>query len=89
MVLAVPLIVIAVLVKLTSRGPALYHQQRIGLGGRPFEIYKFRTMNVDAETKTGPVWRGAAIHAARSLATCSDARAWTNCRSFSMSCGEI
>jgi exopolysaccharide biosynthesis polyprenyl glycosylphosphotransferase len=55
-VLAVPMLVIAALVKLTSRGPALYRQQRIGLGGRPFVIYKFRTMGTDAEVATGPVW---------------------------------
>jgi len=55
-VLAVPMLVIAALVKLTSRGPALYRQQRIGLGGRSFVICKFRTMGTDAEVATGPVW---------------------------------
>ncbi len=55
-VLAVPMLLIAALVKLTSRGPALYRQQRIGLNGRPFVIYKFRTMGVDAEVATGPIW---------------------------------
>ena len=55
-VLALPMLVIAALVKLTSRGPALYRQQRIGLGGRPFVIYKFRSMRIDAEYTTGPVW---------------------------------
>jgi exopolysaccharide biosynthesis polyprenyl glycosylphosphotransferase len=55
-VLALPMVLVAVLVKLTSRGPALYKQQRIGLAGRPFVIYKFRTMGINAEVETGPIW---------------------------------
>jgi exopolysaccharide biosynthesis polyprenyl glycosylphosphotransferase len=55
-VLALPMLVIALLVKFTSRGPALFKQQRVGLGGRPFTMYKFRTMHVDAEALSGPVW---------------------------------
>jgi len=67
-------LVVAILVRLTSRGPILYRQTRVGLdrrhtgmrrndprrcqdlGGLPFTMYKFRTMGVDAETETGPVW---------------------------------
>jgi lipopolysaccharide/colanic/teichoic acid biosynthesis glycosyltransferase len=41
----------AIVVKLTSRGPVLFSQRRDGIGGRPFTIYKFRTMHVDAEAK--------------------------------------
>ncbi len=41
----------AVLVKLSSKGPVIFKQQRAGLGGRPFTIYKLRTMGVDAEAK--------------------------------------
>jgi lipopolysaccharide/colanic/teichoic acid biosynthesis glycosyltransferase len=41
--------VIAVLVKLDSRGPAMHTQLRVGLGGRPFRMYKFRSMRADAE----------------------------------------
>lgn len=43
------LLVCYVAIKLVERGPAIYKQERIGLGGRPFYIYKFRTMVVDAE----------------------------------------
>jgi len=44
-------LLIAVLIKLTSKGPVLFRQQRSGLNGRPFTIYKFRTMGVDAEQR--------------------------------------
>jgi exopolysaccharide biosynthesis polyprenyl glycosylphosphotransferase len=43
------------MVKLTSRGPAIYKQIRVGLAGKDFTIYKFRSMRVDAE-KNGAVW---------------------------------
>jgi Undecaprenyl-phosphate glucose phosphotransferase len=48
--------VIGILVKLTSKGPVLYRQVRIGMDGRPFQMLKFRTMRVDAEKETGPIW---------------------------------
>jgi lipopolysaccharide/colanic/teichoic acid biosynthesis glycosyltransferase len=47
---------VALLVRLTSRGPALYFQERVGLAGRRFRMVKFRTMRVNAESATGPVW---------------------------------
>lgn len=56
LIFAVPMIVLAVLIKLTSRGPIFYRQERTSLGGTPFTIIKFRTMVPDAEAKTGPVW---------------------------------
>ena len=43
--------IVAILVKLTSRGPVFFVQQRLGLNKRMFQIYKFRTMVVDAEKK--------------------------------------
>ena len=46
----------AALVKLTSPGGALYRQDRVGLNGRVFTIYKLRTMRADAEAGTGPIW---------------------------------
>lgn len=52
-----PLILLTALaVKLTSRGPVLYHQRRVGLHGRVFWLHKFRSMDVGAEADTGPVW---------------------------------
>jgi Undecaprenyl-phosphate glucose phosphotransferase len=47
---------LAALVKLTSRGPVFYRQARAGLGGRTFEMLKFRSMQTDAEAQTGAVW---------------------------------
>ncbi len=55
-VLAIPMAAIALGVKLTSRGPALYRQKRTSLGGEPFDILKFRTMAPNAEDETGPTW---------------------------------
>jgi Undecaprenyl-phosphate glucose phosphotransferase len=54
--LAIPLALIAALVRLTSHGPVLYHQVRMSLDGRAFTVYKFRSMYQDAEAETGPVW---------------------------------
>ncbi|QDT46440.1 sugar transferase [Symmachiella dynata] len=52
------LLVSAVLVKLTSPGPALYRQQRMGLNFQPFDILKFRTMVVDAHKLGGQITAG-------------------------------
>ncbi|MER7500825.1 sugar transferase [Nonomuraea pusilla] len=49
LVLAVPLLAIALLIRLTSRGPALFRQTRVGKGGKEFSVVKFRTMVADAE----------------------------------------
>jgi sugar transferase (PEP-CTERM system associated) len=46
----------ACLIKLDSRGPILYRQERVGLRGRVFTIFKFRSMRVDAERDGGPKW---------------------------------
>lgn len=67
-------IIIAIVIKLTSRGPVIHTQVRVGLdsrgtgigsndprrrhdiGGKPFTMYKFRTMRIEAEQRSGPVW---------------------------------
>lgn len=55
-VLSPLLLLIAALVKVTSPGPVLYGQERMGLDGRTFRMLKFRSMRVDAEAKSGAVW---------------------------------
>jgi exopolysaccharide biosynthesis polyprenyl glycosylphosphotransferase len=55
----VPALLTALAVRLTSRGPILYRQRRVGRWGREFTMYKFRTMRVDAERETGPIWAQA------------------------------
>jgi len=56
-ILALPAIgLAALLVKLTSRGPAFYSQVRLGMGGHPFSILKLRTMYHDCERQSGPCW---------------------------------
>jgi len=53
---SLPLVIItAILIKLDSRGPVFYKQERVGKNGRPFTLTKFRSMKVDAE-QDGPVW---------------------------------
>lgn len=57
MVVTLPIMLIAaLLVRLTSRGPVLYQQTRVGLNGRHISVLKFRSMFVDAEVRTGAVW---------------------------------
>src|SRR5207248_10824469 len=57
LVLAMPLMVLtAVLVKLTSRGPVIYSQVRLGRFGKPYHIYKIRTMVHECETRSGARW---------------------------------
>lgn len=49
------ILIVSVLIKLTSKGPVFYQQERMGLDGRRFTMVKFRTMVCDAEKETGPV----------------------------------
>lgn len=55
-ILSLPIAIFtAIVIKLESRGPVLYKQERVGKNGRPFRLMKFRSMRTDAE-KDGPVW---------------------------------
>jgi sugar transferase (PEP-CTERM system associated) len=57
LILAAPIALIVIaLIKLTSPGPIFYRQERVGQDGRRFMVVKFRSMRVDAEVGTGPVW---------------------------------
>ena len=49
-------LVVAILIKLDTKGPVFYSQERIGKNGQTFQIHKFRTMRKNAEGGTGPVW---------------------------------
>jgi exopolysaccharide biosynthesis polyprenyl glycosylphosphotransferase len=57
LVLALPIMLVTALaVRLSSPGPVLYRQTRVGLNGSLFTLYKFRSMRADAEAGTGAVW---------------------------------
>lgn len=51
-------LILALLIKLESKGPVFYRQERLGKGCKSFKVFKFRSMNNDAEKKSGPVWAG-------------------------------
>jgi Undecaprenyl-phosphate glucose phosphotransferase len=56
MALSPVLLLIAIGVKLSSRGPVFYAQERMGLDGQKFNMFKFRSMRIDAEVHSGAVW---------------------------------
>lgn len=57
LILAAPvLIATSIAIKIDSRGPVIYKQERSGLNGKVFKVYKFRSMYQDAEKRTGPIW---------------------------------
>jgi len=56
LIFAPVMVVVALLVKLTSRGPIFHRQVRVGLNGALFTVYKFRSMAANAEAGTGAVW---------------------------------
>ena len=53
---ALPMIIVSAVVRFTSPGPVIYRQERVGLGGKVFVLYKFRTMVDRAEDESGPVF---------------------------------
>ena len=59
MLLSPLLALIALAIKATSPGPIFYAQERMGLDGKTFRMFKFRSMRVDAESATGAVWAQA------------------------------
>ena len=62
------LIACALTVKISSRGPVFFCQIRAGMDGKPFKMYKFRTMRVDAESETGATW--AKVNDSRVIPMC-------------------
>jgi exopolysaccharide biosynthesis polyprenyl glycosylphosphotransferase len=57
LVASIPItIATAIAIKIESDGPVIYKQERSGLNGKVFKVYKFRSMYQDAEKRTGPVW---------------------------------
>ena len=61
------LLILAIGVKMSSPGSILYRQRRVGWNGKQFTMYKFRTMPVEAEKESGPIWASAADHRATKL----------------------
>lgn len=49
-------VIISIIIKLSSKGPVIYAQERVGRNGKTFTMYKFRTMHQNAEAKSGPMW---------------------------------
>jgi exopolysaccharide biosynthesis polyprenyl glycosylphosphotransferase len=54
--MGIPLAIIAALIRRSSPGPVFYTQERMGLDGRAFQVFKFRSMYEGAEDETGPIW---------------------------------
>ena len=54
--LSVPFLIISALIRRSSPGPVFYKQERMGLDGKAFQVYKFRSMYLGAEDETGPIW---------------------------------
>jgi Undecaprenyl-phosphate glucose phosphotransferase len=50
------MLLVAIIIKLEDRGPVFYRQERMGLDGKPFDIFKFRSMRVGAENESGAKW---------------------------------
>ena len=79
------LLLLMILIKLDSKGPVFYRQERVGQDGQTFMLVKFRSMRQDAETETGPVWSQENDPRITRLGRFLRAHGWMNCRSFTMS----
>lgn len=55
-VFCLPMLIVAIVIKCDSKGPVIYKQERLGLNGKPFMLYKFRSMRADAEACSGAKW---------------------------------
>ena len=55
LILAIPMMIIALIITIDSPGAPIFKQERLGINGKPFMIYKFRSMRLDAE-ENGPQW---------------------------------
>ena len=80
------MILIAVLIKLDSRGPVFFVQERVGCDGQKFNIYKFRSMVDDAEKNTGPKWATTNDPRTTRLGRFLPSTIWMNCLSLLMCC---
>lgn len=58
LILGIPILLLMPVIRADSPGPAIFRQERLGKGGKPFVIYKYRTMQMDAE-RDGPQWARA------------------------------
>ena len=58
LILGIPMLLLMPVIRADSPGPAIFRQERLGKGGKPFVIYKYRTMQMDAE-RDGPQWARA------------------------------
>ena len=71
----------AILIKLTSKGPLIYKQVRVGLHNKEFEMYKFRSMEVQPEADEKKAWTVKNDPGLRESANSCAGQAWMNCRS--------
>jgi hypothetical protein len=86
-VLAIPLALVAAVVRLTSKGSVFYHQERMGLDGKTFTIVKVPIDVHDAERDTGPVWAQHNDRGSPRSDASFAARTSTNCRNSGTCCG--
>ena len=61
-ILFIPLMIVAIIIKLDSKGPVIFKQERLGKNGVPFKIWKFRSMCVGAEKKGSGVYSFKGTH---------------------------